>query len=479
MLNQNNHTENDPNPSINAESSNVAESAQTTPNDLSTRKASFGEVWHLAFPIILSMASLSLLGLVDTLFMRWVGPEAQAAVGIGSPNVFAVCSIFLGMISGLTTFVSQFFGAKRQSECGRMLWHVIWIALILGILSAFILPPIVHALLIFMNTNPDIFDGVYNYMRFRIYAAPWAFVSYALISFLRGIGDMKTPAIVSFIVVFINIPLTYVFTFGFGSIPAFGVVGAAIGTIISQAIEMLLYLRVVFGKKNAEQFNTRQLPGISKDFLKNFTIVSLPIGFSWAMEQYGWLLFGLYIGSLPKEQSAASAIVSVFMNIAWMPGLAISIAATTLVGQYMGAKNIATAEQSAKYSTIMSVICLVSLGFLFFLFRYPIAHLFSDNAEVIPIAANLFFFLIIYQVFDAMGTTTAGALRGAGDTRFPMVITLVCIWGLMLPGVYFMNKYTDWQIYGAWGVCSFAVMIMGLLYYLRFKGGKWKTMGVK
>ncbi|GEM_PF-964322 len=480
MFNQNKNTEIAEEAHQNAEAAQLTQSATLSRiNELSTRKASMGEVWRLAFPIIISMASMSLLGLVDTLFMRWVGPEAQAAVGIGSPSVFSICSIFLGMISGLTTFVSQYYGAKRMSECGRILWHVLFMAGIFGILSAFCLSPLVYWLLQLMGTNPDIFDGVYGYMNIRIYACPWTFISYALLSFLRGIGDMKTPALVSFFVVLINIPLTYIFTFGLGPIPAYGIQGAAIGTIIAQAFEMLMYLFTVIGKKNAELFSTRLFPKISWSVIKSFTLVSLPIGLSWAMEQFGWLIYGFYIGSLPKEQSAANAIVQVFMNIAWMPGLAISIAATTLVGQYLGAKNIASAEQSAKYSMYMSVACLVSLGILFFLCRFPIAYAFSDNTEVIQITANLFYFLVVYQVLDALGVTTAGALRGAGDTKYPMIIMLICIWGLMVPCVFIVDAFTDWQIYGAWAVSSLTVMLMGLLFFLRFRQGKWKSMTVK
>ena len=166
-------------------------------SDLASRKASMREVLHLAAPIILSMMSMSVLGMVDTLFMRWVGPAAQAAVGIAAPSSFALTAFFLGIISGLTTFVSQYFGAKRHGEIGQMLWHSLYIAIALSILAILIIIPLIRPLLVCMQTNPDILDDTVGYIRVRIASVPWVFVGFALLSYLRGLGNMKTPAIVS------------------------------------------------------------------------------------------------------------------------------------------------------------------------------------------------------------------------------------------------------------------------------------------
>ncbi|MBQ9242350.1 MAG: MATE family efflux transporter [Proteobacteria bacterium] len=446
--------------------------------DLSVRKASMKEVIFLAMPIIISMISMSVLGLIDTFFMGLIGPEAQAAVGFGAPSTFSVLSLFFGMFSGLTTFVSQYFGAKRYSECGVMLWHVLYLALGFGVLSAIFLNPFLWWLLNVMQVNPDFLQETFDYMKVRMFAAPWVFVSYTLLSFLRGIGDMKTPAYVSLIAIIANVPLTYIFAFGFGPVPAYGVAGAAIGTVISQGIEAMLYAWAVFGAKNNRMFATRGIIRPKWSIYKEFVRVALPVGGSWAIEHWGWIIYGLYISSLTKVEAAANAIIQSFMNLAFMPGLAISIAATTLVGQYMGAKNIKSAEKSANYALVLSVISLFSLGFAMFLLRYVIAEGFSSDAEVIEVTANLFLFAFVYQIFDAAGVTTSGALRGAGDTRFPMLVSLGGIWGVMVPLIFVQDKLFGWGVYGAWGVSSLCIILCGCMYYVRFKRGKWKTMGV-
>lgn len=446
--------------------------------DLSVRKASLKEVIKLALPIIISMTSMSVLGLVDTFFMGLIGPSAQAAVGFGAPSTFSVLSLFFGLFSGLTTFVSQYYGAKRYSDCGKMLWHALYLALGFGILSAIFINPMLWWLLNVMHVNPDFIQETFDYMKVRMFAAPWVFVSYTLLSFLRGIGDMKTPAYVSFVAILANVPLTYIFAFGFGPVPAFGVAGAAIGTVISQAIEALIYACVVFGRKNNTAFSTRKIVRPVASVYGEYIRVALPVGGSWAIEHWGWIVYGLYISSLSKVEAAANAIIQSFMNLAFMPGLAISIAATTLVGQYMGAKNVKSAEKSANYALVLSVVCLFSLGFIMFLLRYVIAEGFSSDAEVIQVTANLFLFAFVYQIFDAAGVTTSGALRGAGDTRFPMVVSLGAIWGVMVPLIFVQDRLFGWGVYGAWGVSSLCIILCGCMYYVRFKRGKWKTMGV-
>lgn len=446
--------------------------------DLSKRQASMKEVIRLSAPVILSMISMSLLGLVDTFFMRWVGPAAQAAIGLGAPTTFSISTLFLGTLSGLTTFTAQYYGAKRYHDCGKLLFHITLLAFVFGVITALAITPLAWKLLCVMNVNPEIIHQTFDYMQVRLWAAPIWMTSFALLSFLRGIGNMKIPAIVSLITVLSNVPLTYIFTFGFGPVPAYGVVGAAIGTILSQVIELIIFTAVIYGKTNHSAFHTRYLAKPSVALYQTFFKLALPIGGCWVIEHVGWCIFGLYIGSLEKEAAAAHAIVNVFMNFAFMPGLAISIAAATLVGMYMGAGNVKSAEKSVHYSIFLAIACLTTIGLCLFFMRYLIAGAFSDDQKVITICANLFCFGAVYQVIDAMGVTTSGALRGAGDTRFPLIIMIICMWFFLIPAVYLFGNYFDFGVYGAWTASSLTCIIMGLCYFARFKSGKWKQLKV-
>ncbi|MCL2326739.1 MAG: MATE family efflux transporter, partial [Proteobacteria bacterium] len=356
--------------------------------------------------------------------------------------------------------------------------HALYLAVMTGVLINFILRPFLPTILDLVNTNPQIVQPVLEYMDVRLMASPWVFVSFGLVSFLRGLGDMKTPAIVSIVIILINVPLTYAFVFGFGPIPAMGVKGAAISTIIAQGIECLMYFAVVLNRKNHAKYKTRRLVHPSLSTYKKYLSLSLPVGVAWGLEQTGWLVFGFYIASLSKEAAAANAIVYQFMGFAFMFALAFSIATTTLVGQYLGAKNQEAAKITATHSIRLSVVVLGILGVLFFLLRYPIANAFSSDTDVIQIAANLFIFGVVYQLFDALNIVSAGALRGAGDTRFPMIVMLGIIWCVLIPLVFVFGEVMQWGIYGAWTAASIAIIGMGIVFYIRFRRGKWLNIHI-
>lgn len=446
---------------------------------LSTRKASIKEVSKLALPVIVSMASLSILGLVDTLFMGWISPSAQAGVGLGSPIVFNLSAFFFGLWTGLTTFVSQLFGAGEHKKCGQYLWHVVYLAFFAGLLVSIGLTPWIPEILSFMGANPEVLEPAAVYIQIRLYASPWVFLMFTCVSFLRGIGDMKTPAIVAIAAVFINIPFTYALTFGLGPIPAYGVAGAAYGTVIAQIVECLLYFGAVLNNRNTEKFGTRNLALPNLKIYSNYLKLSLPIAVFWALENFGWLMLGFYVASLSKFAVAAHAIVAQVINLAFMPGLAISIAVSTLVGQYLGAENPKSARQSANIGIHFAVGFMCIMGILFFLLRETIGGLFSNDPEVIKIAANLFIFGAVYQTFDALGITSSGALRGAGDTKVPMYIMILIIWCVMVPLAYILGNVLGWGVYGAWTAVAVALTLMGISFYVRFRRGKWMSMRVE
>lgn len=446
---------------------------------LSTRKASIGEVVKLSLPVIVSMGSLSVLGLVDTLFMGWIGPAAQAGVGLGSPIVFNLLAFFFGLWTGLSTFVSQLFGAGKHKKCGKYLWHVLYMAIVAGLFVSFVLTPFIPNILQFMGANPEILEPAAEYIQIRLYASPWVFLMFTCVSFLRGIGDMKTPAIIGIIAVFINIPFTYVLTFGFGPIPAYGVAGAAYGTVIAQVVECLLYFGTVLNSRNAQIFGTRNLVLPTLKIYKNYLRLSLPIAVFWALENVGWLMLGFYVATLSKFAVAAHAIVAQVSSLAFMPGLAMSIAVSTLVGQYLGAENPKSARQSARIGIRISVGIMCIMGILFFFLRHTVGGWFSSAPEVIEIASNLFIFAAVYQTFDALSITCAGALRGAGDTKVPMFIMILIMWCVMLPLTYILGNIVGWGVYGAWAAVAIALTFMGTSFYIRFIRGKWMSMRVK
>ncbi|MFA5624523.1 MAG: MATE family efflux transporter [Bradymonadales bacterium] len=443
---------------------------------MSSRKITLGEVMRLSYPIIISMASISLMGITDALFMGWIGPREQGAVGLGGPIVFSLLSIFYGTWSGVTTFVAQAVGAKQYKLAGKILWHAI--ALTIPCLPIVFLGinPLTEFMLDFFGTNPEIMPHAKEYMKIRLFAASYLFAGFVGLSFLRGIADMRSPAIITFIALLANVPLTYVMSFGYGPIKAMGVSGAAYATIIAQGIETLLYFAVIWGPKNAKHYFTRKIPRLDLKLIRRFLYVSFPIGVSWSLENVGWLSFTLFVATQTKEALAANTIVIQLLNLSFMPGIALSIAAATLVGQCLGANDPKNARRATNYAILLAVAIMGSIGLLCLVFREPIAGLFTNDPEVIQIAGTLFIFGAVYQVFDAVSLVSSGALRGAGDTRFPMAVSIVAIWFGLVPGVFFVGATLGYGIYGAWAAATAIIVLLGVIYYARYRQGKWQTM---
>jgi Na+-driven multidrug efflux pump len=166
------------------------------------------------------------------------------------------------------------------------------------------------------------------------------------------------------------------------------------------------------------------------------------------------------------------------MHLSFLPGVALSVTATILVGQYIGAKDLEAAARSARTSMKIGALIMGSISLTFVLLRHPLAALFSRDPAVQQVAANLFFFVAVFQTIDAVGTVSSGAIRGAGDTRWPMVVSILLSWFVFVPSIFLLGGVAGLGVYGAWCGATFYILLLAALMYGRFRRGKWKTMKI-
>ncbi len=166
------------------------------------------------------------------------------------------------------------------------------------------------------------------------------------------------------------------------------------------------------------------------------------------------------------------------VHLSFLPGVALGVATLTLVGQYLGAGDPVSAEKSANTGIKIAFLFMTSMGLLFILFRTQIATLFNRDPRVIEMASNLFFFAAVFQTLDALGTVSSGAIRGAGDTRWPMLVSLCLSWFFFVPVVFILGKTLGYGLYGAWTGATVYICILGITLFARFRGGKWKKMKI-
>jgi MATE family, multidrug efflux pump len=446
----------------------------TAPGVIHARSGTMGEAISMAAPLVVSFISFSMMGLVDALIMGHVGTTQQGAVGLGAMLAWTIGTVFVGTMTVINTFAAQDFGAGRRETLRR---HVHAGAVLIVPFTAIIwaLLPLVPKLIDAMGTAAAVTPHVDVYVSIRMLGAPFLLTSFVITSFLRGLGDMRTPMMVTITANVINIFLSLMLVFGWFGLPRLGVAGVALASLLAMACEATLYLRIYFGPKIAALYQTRRWLRPEAAELRRFLRIGLPIGFSWFFDIVGWTVFSVFVSTLSPADLAAHTIVFQILHFSFLPAAAISVAATTLVGQYVGAGRTDLAERAAKASVAIGVGYMAAAGLVLIALRVPLVTAFNPNPLVVVIGAKIALIGGLFQPFDGLGMVLGGALRGGGDTRYPMGALLVSASCVFIPGVYLLGNVIGLGIVGAWlGALVHVVFLSGLLV-LRFRAGKWKT----
>lgn len=440
-------------------------------------KGGFPEVWKLAYPVVITMASTSLMGVTDTLFMGYVGTSEQGAVGLGAVLSWTCMSFFNGTITTTNTFVAQFFGSKQYKEIGRVLWQAIYFALFAGLIIWVLAIPNTDQAVQAIGASSKVTGFAVQYVDIRLYGSVFMFLNFCVVGFLRGIGDTRTPMKVALFANAINIGLTYLLVFGKLGFSPLGVRGAALGTIVSQAVACGIYFILIVRRKH-QRFDARGPHRLDLYLLRRWLKIGVPTGVWWILQMGGFTVFTMFVSTLGDDILAGHQIVRQVMHLSFLPGTALAITATVLVGQYIGAKDVSSATRSAHTAIKIGVIIMGSMGGLFMLSRHLIVAAFSQDPAVQEVASNLFIFVAVYQTVDAFGTVSSGAIRGAGDTRWPMVVSLIMSWFFFVPSVLILGGVLNLGIYGAWTGATLHSCILGVVMFGRFRRGRWKSMKI-
>jgi len=437
---------------------------------------SYGEVAHLAYPVVLSMLAQTVMGVVDTLFMGWVSTEAQAGLGLGSTLSWVVICFFFGSITAVNTLVAQHYGAGERSQCGRVAWQGLALAALSTLVVWTVGVPLALRLPAIFSTDPAVAEIAGSYATIRIMGGVLGFVEVALASFMRGVGDTRTPMKVALLMMVLNVPLNYWLVFGGLGVPALGPEGAAYATILAQGVGVAILIAVFLHPHFRHDYQTGWPQG-GVGSLRTLLGVGLPIGAHWVLEMVGWTIFTLVVARFGAAPMAAHSIVLQVIHLSFMPGVGLSVAATTLVGQAMGARQPEVARRSGYASLVLAVVFMGSMAPVFWLGGGVIAGLFTRDVVVQQLASRLFVSAAIFQVFDAAGMVSGGVLRGAALTRFPMLVSLASVLLVLLPGLWLFGVVLDGGVVGAWWAATLYMVAMGIVLFARVQWSPWERVG--
>lgn len=429
------------------------------------RKQKIKVILALAVPSMIENFLLTIVGFVDTLFVAKIGLNEVAAVGVTNAIMAVYIAIFMAIGIGTTSLIARNVGAGKMDEAKAIARQSTWISAILGLVFGIITLFFAEPLLRLMGAEPHVLaDGV---VYFRIVAVPSIFISLMTVfgSILRAAGDTRTPMKVGFWINLIHIALDYILIFGLFGWVGWGIAGAAWATVIVRmigSIALFMYIR-----KSKVSFSIRR--GTSNDFTVPLLRLSGPVAVERLIMRFGQVLYFGLIVRIGTDVYAAHMIAGNIEIFSYMPGYGLAVAATTLVGQQLGANRQEDAYQYGLLTTGIAVIFMSFVGVLLFVFSPFAASWFTDQTDVIEMVTTALRIDAFAQPFLAIGLVVAGALQGAGDTKGPMYSTAIGMWLIRVVGVYVLCIHFGMGIAGVWLSIAMDLIIRAIYLAIRFK----------
>ncbi|MGG6447394.1 MATE family efflux transporter [Pseudobacillus badius] len=425
----------------------------------------------LAFPAVIENFFQTALGFVDTFFVAHLGLIEVSAVGLTNAILAIYFAIFMAVGVGVNVLMANSIGAGKPERAAHIAQQSIILASIIGIITGIVTLLFAENLLRLMGVEEEVLSAGVLY--FRIVAIPSILMSlmFVMSSILRGAGDTKSPMKVSIIANLINAVLDYVLIFGLLFIPAFGLAGAAIATVISRLVGVVL-LGLYIKKNSSITFRKEDW-----SFDKQHQIELLNLGTPAAGERLamriGQIVYFGFIVKLGTNTFAAHQIAGNIEVFSYMIGYGFATAATILVGKQIGSGNREEAKSYAKLTTMITVGFMAFLGLgLFFLGEWAGKFFTTDKTviEEIGIALKI---SAVFQPFLAVVLILTGAYQGANNTKYPMYLTTVGMWVVRTGLVYLLAIQFNMGIAGVWIAIGVDIAFRAVVLWIRMEKGKW------
>jgi MATE family multidrug resistance protein len=398
-------------------------------------------LFHLAYPIFLAQLALTGLGFLDTAMSGWVGREDLAAIGLGSSLFMPVFMISTGILLAITPLVSQLVGADQLDRISQTLSQGLWLALPLGLLSAFILIKS-EIILDYLSLSPKVYQLTADYLDYVAWGLPGVALYQALRFFWEGLGRTLPTMAISFIALFLNIPLNALFIYGLpGLVDPMGAAGCGVATTLVMWSMFFIGALYVWRHPEIGHWLKRAVTHRPSWHLgsKQILNIGVPNTLALLFEVSLFSFIALFVAKLGTLVLASHQVAISYTSMAFMLPLSFAMAVTVRIAHAYGSGQKAKFQLVLRTSFSVTLALGVGLALLTYLGRDVWVILYTQDPEVMKLAALLLVYAASYQIFDAVQATAAGVLRGLGDTRFTMFVTLVTYWGIGLGGGYLLG----------------------------------------
>ena len=425
-------------------------------------------VLDLAWPVIGENFLQTLLGIIDTFLVASLGAAALAGVGGALQILFFVISALSALSVGSAVLVSQAFGARDFAHAGELarqslLWSVI-ISIPLATVGFFLSESIIAI----FNFEPDVAQIAVDYLEVTMATSVVMVAQIIGGGVLRGADDSRTPMLVTAFANIINVFLSYALIFGTFGLPALGAVGSAWASFLARAVGFLLLLFVLWQGRNGVSIRGQKNWSPQLKPAKEIFKIGLPAAVEQLLITLSFIVLTIIVASLGTLTLAAHRIAMNALSLSFLPGLGFGLAATALVGQSLGGKRPDEGAAAARIATFWCLLWMGLLGVILFVFASPIMYLFTDDPVVVEVGSVGLRVVAFAQPFWAIFFVQAGALRGLGNTQFPLLVNASSMW-IAVGLAYLLIQTVSPSLGSVWGGFLITAPITGAILWWRFQ----------
>lgn len=434
---------------------------------------------RLAIPVVLAELGWMSMGVVDTIMVGPLGPQAISAAGVGNAMHLAFAIFGMAVMLGLDTLVSQAFGARNIRECHRLFFDGLALAALLTV-PIMLLLALVWFAIPFLGFHDAVRPLVESYFGIVILSTPFLMAYATCRRYLQGM-HAALPVMIALVTAnAVNAGVNWTLIYGHFGFPALGVTGAAWATVISRIYMVVI---VLIGIRYYDKKRTRELeqadglaPGtlaraglwhvdwrFDPARMRRLRGLGLPAASQVGAEVGAFALATALTGMLDPISSASHQIALNMAGVAFMVPLGVGSAGAVRVGHAIGANDPARASAAGWTAIMLGTAFMIASGLLFVLIPENLIRLFSDDRDVLRVGTSLLLLAAVFQLFDGIQGVITGTLRGLGDTRTPMLANLGAHWLLGLPTGYTLCFLLGWGVYGLWVGLSLGLIVVGVI----------------
>lgn len=450
---------------------------QMLQDDQQLRKAFF----NFLIPVMLANV-LQSVGQVFAMFIvgRNLGVDALAAISAFFPFFFFLMAFAIGIGSGSSILVGQTFGAGNHAKMKEVVGVTLAFTTILSIAVAIFGGFFIEWILRFMQTPANILDMSISYAQILFFTLPIMFWYLVYTTFMRGVGDSKTPFLFLVISVVLNIAFLPPLVFGWLGLPAFGLNGAAYASVLSNLVTMILLLAYLHKTKHLLRFDKTILQHfkLKKDILTSLLKLAIPSSISMVAISVAEIAVIGFVNAYGSDATAAYGVVNQVASYAQVPAMSIAIATSVFVAQALGANSTEMIKKIRQMGVRINYLLGGAIILIMYLFAEPILAFFIDSHETVLIAKNyLYIAFWSYLIFGHTQTVSA-TMRATGVVLWPTIFLVITIWVVQVPLAFLLSHHTSLELNGVWLAYPITFCVHFIMQYAYFKLG-WQKRTLK